>query len=299
MDTLLSCCLHDPAKETLIYIPRFTHRLSLIQAWDIPPGQRLLDIGCGQGESVLALALAVTPSGHVTGIDDAPPDYGSPFALAESQTHIQQSALGPRTAFHRTDTISFLQSLRPAGPSYDAAVLCHSLWYFPSGESILSLFHTLATAARMPRLYLAEYSLQPSLASQGPHILSTRASALLSAHGKARDPDFDNSLCNARAPLERSAILDAATDAGYRVRRHGLITPEPDMLEGHFDATHVAGPAFRKRIADANLTERQGMEIMGLAEQVGGRLKELADQGIKTVRAMDSWWAVLELDTGD
>src|SRR3954468_11760586 len=37
------------------------------------PGERVLDIGCGSGPTVLALATHVGPSGHVLGADIATP----------------------------------------------------------------------------------------------------------------------------------------------------------------------------------------------------------------------------------
>ena len=294
MDTLLSCCLHNKDKESLLYIPRFTHRLSLIKAWDIPPGQRILDIGCGQGESCLVLAVAVGPSGHVTGIDDARPDYGTPFAVGESQQYIAKSTLGPRITYIRTDTPSLLQS--PSPTAYDAAVLCHSLWYFPTRESVLSLFHVLARA-RIPRLYLAEYSFQESHANQRPHILSAQTQALLAASkGKSCDPNDELTACNVRAGLDEASTLAAAVGAGFTVRRQGRITPEEDMLEGHFDARHVKGDVFRQCVKDGKVPAEREAEILALTARVKEEMEELERRGVPTVRAMDSWWAVLELD---
>lgn len=297
MDTLLSCCLHDPAKETLIYIPRFTHRLSLIKAWDIPPGRHILDIGCGQGESCLVLALTMGPSGHVTAVDNAPPDYGTPFAVGESQQYIAESTLGPRITYVRTDAPSLLQQ-SPKAAAYDAAVLCHSLWYFPTRESVLSLFDALATA-RIPRLYLAEYSVQASNASQRPHILAAQAQALITASKNKMKPNGINgdlSGYNVRAALDEASTLAAARNAGFTVRRQGRITPEESMLEGHWDARHVKGNVFRKRVMDGKLPGEAEAEILALAARVEEEMDELDRRGVATVRAMDSWWAVLELD---
>lgn len=36
------------------------------------PGERALDVGCGRGAALIAIARAVGPSGHVTGVDLAP-----------------------------------------------------------------------------------------------------------------------------------------------------------------------------------------------------------------------------------
>lgn len=52
------------------------HRLELLKEWGIRPGQTVLEIGCGQGDTASVLAAAVGEEGHVTGMDPAPFDYG-------------------------------------------------------------------------------------------------------------------------------------------------------------------------------------------------------------------------------
>jgi ubiquinone/menaquinone biosynthesis C-methylase UbiE len=41
-------------------------------ALDPKPGERVLDVGCGAGQTVVQLAEAVGPAGEVVGIDIAP-----------------------------------------------------------------------------------------------------------------------------------------------------------------------------------------------------------------------------------
>ena len=297
INILLSCCAHYPAQESLYYIPRFTHRLSITKAWGIPPGQHVLDIGCGQGESSLVLAMELGPSGHVTGIDPSPPDYGTPFNLAQSHEYIAKSALGPRITFLNTDAPSLLQSPgRPPSTLYDAAVVCHSLWYFPTHESVFSLFHTLA-AAKIPRIYLAEYSWEASDASQRSHILASQALALLSAYSRSGVRGRDPRRYNVQTAPDQASILEAARDAGFEVHRKGTIMPQEDFMEGHFDAKHVKGDGFRQNVKNQILPLEHEAEILGLAERVNEEMEGLDKAEVPTVRAMDSWWAVLELSS--
>lgn len=292
LETLLSCCLHDPKNDELIYIPRFTHRLALTKAWSIEPGQRVLDIGCGQGESCLAVALDLGPSGHVTGIDTAAPDYGTPFTIKESQEFVQKSVLGSRISFNQTDAASLLQA--PDHPTFDAASLCHSLWYFPTRESVFSLFQTLATA-KISRIYLAEYAFQASNDTQIPHVLAAKAFALFNLY-KTPTEGHDPRAYNVRAAPDQASILDAAQKAGFRVQRQGIVIPDENMKEGHFEARHVKGENFRKRVQEEKLPKEQEEEILAYQPRIREGMEKLEQRGIATVRAMDVWWAVLELD---
>lgn len=56
------------------------------------------------------LAATVGPAGSITGVDNAPPDYGGPFTVGQAQDFILRSSLGCRIAFQRDDTTRWLQS---------------------------------------------------------------------------------------------------------------------------------------------------------------------------------------------
>jgi len=52
------------------------HRVQLVSFWGIEPGSRVLEIGCGQGDTTVVLADAVGENGHVDAVDPGAPDYG-------------------------------------------------------------------------------------------------------------------------------------------------------------------------------------------------------------------------------
>jgi predicted methyltransferase len=53
------------------------YRLDLVSKWSIAPGARVLELGCGQGDTTLALAEAVGETGHVDAVDPGRLDYGT------------------------------------------------------------------------------------------------------------------------------------------------------------------------------------------------------------------------------
>lgn len=57
------------------------HRINIINFFDIEPGSRVLEIGCGQGNCTTVLAAAVGKGGHIDAVDPASLDYGRPFTL--------------------------------------------------------------------------------------------------------------------------------------------------------------------------------------------------------------------------
>lgn len=96
VNAILSTCLYIKQHEELVWIPRIKVRLAIADAWAIKPGTRILDIGCGQGESSVMLAQVLGPGSFIFGIDTARPDYGTPYTVTQSHEHIAKSELGSR-----------------------------------------------------------------------------------------------------------------------------------------------------------------------------------------------------------
>lgn len=295
IQTLLSSCLHDIKQETLVYIPRFGHRLDIIEKWSIEPGTRILDIGCGQGESSLALALEVNSS-HITGIDTARLDYGVPLTVGESQEYALKSSLGQRISFVQTDASSLLKSLgRPLDCIFDAAVLCHSLWYFPDRQTVFAIFETLRDAG-IPKVYVAEYAYEASIPEQIPHVLSAKAQALFHAYKVPREAGTRT--LNVRAGPSKTTILDAARIVGFTVIRSGTFIPADDLLEGDFEARYIKDSSFADRVKVEKFPKGEEDMILAYGPRVEKAMDDLSAQGINQVRTMDVWWAEFELKTG-
>jgi SAM-dependent methyltransferase len=292
MDTLISSFLH---KSGAVYVkPTFALRLDLCRAWGITSNSRLLDIGCGQGYSILVLALLVGPSGHVTGIDNAPPEYGGPYTLKESHAYVKNSVLGDRITFVRSETPEFLVSYQRAQlrhtERFDGAVLCHSLWYFASRRVVATMFQSLAEAI-VPRLYLAEFAFQASRPEQVPHVLASRAQALLHSFKAPRETGAIEP--NVRTALSPDEILQIAEECGWRLASQGVIQPPEDHLDGFYEYKYIESSMFVDSVKAEKLTSEQENEIFSYVPLVKQSVKELGGQRPRT---MDVCWTVLELD---
>lgn len=68
-------CLHDPNRFN-IQLSETKHRVQILEAFPIFPGNQVLEIGCGQGDTTAVLAELVGDSGHVTAVDPADLSYG-------------------------------------------------------------------------------------------------------------------------------------------------------------------------------------------------------------------------------
>ena len=75
LDGIAKLYPHNPGHFHIVR-PQIEQRASLIKTWGIKPGEKVLEIGCGQGDCTVVLATAVGEDGSVTAIDPASLDYG-------------------------------------------------------------------------------------------------------------------------------------------------------------------------------------------------------------------------------
>src|SRR3954454_2382572 len=73
----------------------------LVQRLGLPPGGRLLDLGCGFGEGLLG-ALAVGPGVRGRGVDTAAP------VLAEARQRAEARGLADRAGFEQADAAGWV-----------------------------------------------------------------------------------------------------------------------------------------------------------------------------------------------
>ncbi|MBC1722034.1 class I SAM-dependent methyltransferase [Listeria seeligeri] len=150
------------------------HRIKLVDFWEIKAGDRVLEVGCGQGDTTAVLANAVGPNGFVQAIDIAPETYGAPFTIGDATNHIKNSELGDRIDFKLATDI--LQGdISFSDKSFDVAILSHASWYFGSKEELTRMLVLLSKWAK--RVCYAEWDPQITDVKQSSHLLAVLTQA--------------------------------------------------------------------------------------------------------------------------
>lgn len=274
---ILGCSLYDPSSRE-IEASQIVHRLELVKGWPISPGNRVLEIGCGQGNCTAVLADTVGPTGHVDAIDPAPGDYGAPYTLDQAQAHLSASELGSRITWRRAGPREFLAEephLR-----WDVAVLAHSIWYFESIDMLAGILAALK--GRVGSVCIAEYAMQATETEAAPHVLAAAARGILEAY-KA------NSTENIRLPVDPSAITEAAEKEGWVIKRQRTLVPGPELGDGGWETSAVAHVRFLEEIESCLAPEEVKVVLRSLRHSVVGPAGQVKVNG--RVRTMDVWVA--------
>ncbi|SES64189.1 Protein-L-isoaspartate(D-aspartate) O-methyltransferase (PCMT) [Oceanobacillus limi] len=202
------------------------HRLSLIEAFDIQKGMRVLEIGCGQGDTSAALADAVGEDGHVVAMDIANPDYGAPLTLGQATDRIKNSQLGDRITFQFETDVTQMESFAP----FDVAVLSHSSWYFKQPEDLLHTFKLLRPMTK--RICFAEWDLDFTSINQRAHFCAATILAIYST--------FVSNEGNIQNLFDKKQIQRLLVQADFHIEKQHIV-----------DATYLQDAQWEKNYANS------------------------------------------------
>ncbi|REK75062.1 class I SAM-dependent methyltransferase [Paenibacillus paeoniae] len=221
------------------------HRLKLAGIWGIREGERVLEIGCGQGDTTAVLAYLTGESGFIHGIDIAPPDYGAPVTLGEAALRLKSSPLGSRIQ------IDFEKDVLHSGvefppDSFDVIVLSHCSWYFQSAAQLGSLLAKVRPWAR--RLCFAEWDARISSQQQYAHFLAV----LIQAQYEVYKTSSSSNVRTLFTPPQINAI---AEKAGWSVSEEQSILSS-ELQDGKWEAEYTLAEHRHELEAISHLPEK-------------------------------------------
>lgn len=184
------------------------HRVNLVKSFAIQKGMSVIEVGCGQGDTTVALADAVGESGRVLAIDIASPDYGAPITLGQATEAIAASALGKQVTFMlETDLLNMPEE------RFDVAVLSHCSWYFRDPDQLLMFLKKLRRMAS--RICLAEWDVNFTHLSQRSHFAATAILALYS--------EFVENDGNIQHVFDVLQLQQLLSEAGWHVKKTATV----------------------------------------------------------------------------
>lgn len=211
-------------ENNLVQQVQLQHRLDLVEAFGIKKGMRVLEIGCGQGDTTVAIAGAVGKKGHVVAIDIASADYGAPSTLAQATNLIKQSIIGERIDFYFEMDFNKIE----LDEQFDMVVLSHSLWYFKNQDDLLLYFKKIRTITKC--ICIAEWDLDFDYMEQRAHFCAVSILALYS--------NYVNNEGNIQNLFHKSHIQQLLEEANFKVK--GATSVNAHYLQdGQWEKNHA------------------------------------------------------------
>ncbi|WP_088012235.1 class I SAM-dependent methyltransferase [Gottfriedia acidiceleris] len=210
------------------------HRFKLVEFWNIEKGSKVLEIGCGQGDTTAVLAYIVGENGLVHGIDIGPPTYGSPISLGDSADFLLQSKLGKQLKMEfefdiLSPTVEFHEN------EFDFIVMSHCSWYLKSHEEFIAVLKKIKKWGK--KLCFAEWDTRISSIEQYPHLLSILIQAQYESFKQ-------NSESNIRTLLTPNDIKNICEASGWNIMNETSIF-SPKLQDGKWEVN--------KTLIDINL----------------------------------------------
>jgi len=212
------------------------HRLKLVQFWGIKEGSRVLEIGCGQGDTTAVLAFVVGEQGLVHGIDIASPNYGAPVTLGDSARDLQQSKLGKQLKIEFNVDVLAKEVDFPDN-SFDYIVFSHCSWYLSSFQELEGLLRKIRPWGNV--LCFAEWDSRLKTMAQYPHFLAVLIQAQYECFK-------ESSLSNVRTLFTPMDVARIAASAGWTITNEQSIET-PQLQDGEWEIDMVL-TAYKEEI---------------------------------------------------
>lgn len=204
------------------------HRIKLTRFWGIHEGAKVLEIGCGQGDTTAVLAYFAGSTGLVHGIDIGPPDYGAPITIGDSADYLMKSPLGHQIRMEfEVDILSADTDFPDA--FFDFVVFSHCSWYLSSPEELVKLLRRVRAWGK--QLCFAEWDTRVQRIEQYPHLLAVLI--------QAQYESFKNSSeSNVRTLFTPSDIQRFVQQAGWTLVQEASIS-SPELQDGQWEVDKV------------------------------------------------------------
>lgn len=201
-------------------------RLKLISFWNIPKGARILEIGCGQGDTTAALAYIVGENGFVHALDIAPESYGAPFTLGQARDKLKKSEIARRIKMD-FDTDFLSEKVSFSEHFFDIVVLSHCAWYFANENILLA---TLRKAKKIAnRLCFAEWNITPRLPEQLSHCMAVMIQAECECYR-------ESTVSNVRTLFTPFDMMRVAKEAGWAITETANVF-SPQLQDAQWEVT--------------------------------------------------------------
>jgi SAM-dependent methyltransferase len=247
------------------------HRLKLIKKWHIESGQKVLEIGSGQGDTTVALAHTVGGNGHITAVDIAPPEYGAPFTLGESMAKLKATPFGniiePYFSTNLLEDSSILN-----GKFFDAVVFAHCSWYFNSISEFIKLLEIIKRHTK--KILYAEWNLFIRIPEQMDHFLAVMLQGILATF-------YESRMLNVKTLIGKQDILRIAEELHLAIEKDGTID-SGIMQDGRWEIDIAKELITGKDIDDIKVNKKTKDLLLTLVHLIGNNKK-----------ALDTYWCVL------
>jgi SAM-dependent methyltransferase len=207
LESVVSCMAASNNGTSTIQKVQTEHRIKLAEFWDIKEGSKVLEIGCGQGDTTAVLAYLVGEEGLVQGVDIASPNYGSPITLGDSANYLKKSRLGKQIKIDFEIDILSPQVEFPEN-YFDTIVLSHCSWYLKSFEELTKIMEKVRKWGK--KLCFAEWDTRIKTIEQFPHFLAILIQSQYECFK-------ENSLSNVRTLFTPNDVKKIVGNAGWNI----------------------------------------------------------------------------------